>query len=140
MLLNIKYMEGIAQSIVHHLAAIIGVISQFYFHNFSRWLIAYFILTGKLWKNNLFFRGFNTICKFKMEITYFKFTSWKRVYCGFLINVNIIFYCKDNTSTFCCLFWNYNWRYFEVQIKSNCEYHSNNWTSCIVFIEHILEL
>jgi len=41
-------MEGIAQSIVHHLAAIIGVISQFYFHNFSRWLIAYFILTGKL--------------------------------------------------------------------------------------------
>eukprot|EP01080_Neovahlkampfia_damariscottae_P007639 gene7639-11961_t len=45
MLLNIKYMEGVAQSIVHHLAAIIGIFTQFYFHNFSRWLIGYFILT-----------------------------------------------------------------------------------------------
>jgi hypothetical protein len=39
-------MEGVTQSLIHHLAAIIGIIAQFHLHTFNKWLIAYFVLTG----------------------------------------------------------------------------------------------
>jgi hypothetical protein len=39
-------MEGVTQSLIHHFAAIIGIISQFHLHTFNKWLIAYFVLTG----------------------------------------------------------------------------------------------